>query len=432
MSNKVKNIFGSTDCLSEQDLRNYAAKKLNTDEMHRIEQHLVDCELCSEAVEGYLLLDNPEVFSEKLDEIYSFIYEKKPGKRTIHLNYWYAAAASILLVAGISVLFHFSKEKTTGILSENTVKYDEIKIESAMADSISLAVPSEKTSINTTDNTINTEELNKKFEQKSSGESSGYFRKENDGDLTLAANQQQYYNDLEKDKQASLTSPLTGGISSITVADYKKAEIEDAPLDEKSSETESGKLKLGKEKIDNTSLKEEAQTKTISTVVAQESKDSRESRKNKIPVGGGEKVAFSETNEKADDGLLNKNNTDSINTIPSGELLSDAMIKYNSGDYSGTIQLLDKYRELYPNDYNTLYYCGVSYYYLKNYSASIECFDKVLKVKNGQWGQQAKWYKALGYIEISENSKAREMLNEIVSENGLYKDKALEILQQLK
>jgi tetratricopeptide (TPR) repeat protein len=432
MSNKVKNIFGSTDCLSEQMLRDYAGKKLSPEKMHQVEKHLVDCELCSDALEGYLLMGDTEIFSEKLKEIYSFIDKKNDNKKIVQLRYWYAAAASILLIAGISVLFKFSKDKTTGVLSENTVKYDQIQKEYVKADSISAATPSEEKTVNTPDNNLSDQEKVQRSEQGASGETAGDFRSANDEDLTLAGNQQKYLNNLEQENQVKIISPATGVSTTTSSFDYK-SDIAVSDKSEKLAEKESDEFMSVDGESSKYTLKEEVQTKVNSTIAVQGgTKDVQESKKSKMPLKNNEITTVSEVNGKTGKGLVSNIQTDSVALIPADELLSSALAKYNSGDYSGTVQVLDQSLKIYPNDYNTLYYCGMSYYYLKDYSSSIVCFDKLLKVKNGQWEEQALWFKALSLIEKSEFTKAKKILIEIAAKSGIYKEKALEKLGQLK
>ncbi|MEP7168563.1 MAG: hypothetical protein ABI855_04280, partial [Bacteroidota bacterium] len=57
--NKNKNIFDHRNCLSKEELISYAKQTLSEKEKHHVEKHLLDCELCTEALEGIFLLENP-------------------------------------------------------------------------------------------------------------------------------------------------------------------------------------------------------------------------------------------------------------------------------------------------------------------------------------------------------------------------------------
>ncbi|MEM9823478.1 MAG: hypothetical protein AAF985_20510 [Bacteroidota bacterium] len=60
----MENIFAKTQCLSAQDIQRYLNAELSKSDQHRIERHLLDCPLCSAAVEG---LANEHDFEEHLE-----------------------------------------------------------------------------------------------------------------------------------------------------------------------------------------------------------------------------------------------------------------------------------------------------------------------------------------------------------------------------
>ena len=107
---KVNNILEHTDCISEEMLLNYIADKLSPAEKHLVERHLVDCEMCADAVDGLRLLDAkkiPSITSELNQKIQERISEKKTGKVVFLKSYrvQLAAAASILLIVGLVWFF---------------------------------------------------------------------------------------------------------------------------------------------------------------------------------------------------------------------------------------------------------------------------------------------------------------------------------------
>jgi anti-sigma factor RsiW len=52
----MKPIFQAHTCLSEQDIRKYLDGQLDAAARHRVENHLLDCPLCEDALEGYELM----------------------------------------------------------------------------------------------------------------------------------------------------------------------------------------------------------------------------------------------------------------------------------------------------------------------------------------------------------------------------------------
>jgi len=104
-----KNIFEHTDCVSEEMLTKYIAGKLPPAERHEVEKHLIDCEMCSDAVEGLSM-----VSGNKISSITSELNQKiqnRVGKKEVKIIFLQqyrtqlAVAASIILVVGLVWFF---------------------------------------------------------------------------------------------------------------------------------------------------------------------------------------------------------------------------------------------------------------------------------------------------------------------------------------
>jgi chemotaxis protein histidine kinase CheA len=110
--NKYK-IFTSTDCLSEQTMFDYIDGKLNPGEQHIVEKHLLDCELCSDAMEGLQLLKNRSRITTINKEIDNRI--DTPERKIFSINYPIVisiAAAFLLLIGGVYFFNHFVPDNT--------------------------------------------------------------------------------------------------------------------------------------------------------------------------------------------------------------------------------------------------------------------------------------------------------------------------------
>lgn len=97
-------LFGASGCLSQEEIQQYLIAGLDPDQCHRIENHLLDCPLCSDAVEGYQVIAPAQSFPED----YTSWRKKLPGSgemgqvRRLPVGKWWwgvAAAAAIILVA---------------------------------------------------------------------------------------------------------------------------------------------------------------------------------------------------------------------------------------------------------------------------------------------------------------------------------------------
>jgi hypothetical protein len=92
-------IFLETGCIKRDLLLNYRDDNLSDTQKHEVEEHLIDCPLCADALEGLMLVTG----TAALDDIHSkvgSITEKPAGAGSF--SYW-AIAASITAVMLLSV-----------------------------------------------------------------------------------------------------------------------------------------------------------------------------------------------------------------------------------------------------------------------------------------------------------------------------------------
>lgn len=108
MSEKLNNIYHPSACLSQQQLFDYIDNKLDKHQRLVFEHHLLDCELCSDAMEGLSMLKNREIAftaSEKLKAEFISADKKIISINWFERNYKLMAAASVLLLIGFGIYF---------------------------------------------------------------------------------------------------------------------------------------------------------------------------------------------------------------------------------------------------------------------------------------------------------------------------------------
>ena len=108
--NNLKDIFKHTDCISEEMLLKYISNKLSPAEKHEVEKHLVDCEMCSDAVDGLKMVTGPKKISAITSELNQKIQQRaaKNEVKIIFLSQYrtqLAVAASIVLILGLVWFF---------------------------------------------------------------------------------------------------------------------------------------------------------------------------------------------------------------------------------------------------------------------------------------------------------------------------------------
>ena len=98
-------IFDKSVCLTREQLLNYKTRKLSNEELHTIEKHLIDCPLCSDAVEGIENID-ADTMQKDINRINKGI-EKRRTKQS-KIFYKYSAVAALILIT-LTVILNISQ-----------------------------------------------------------------------------------------------------------------------------------------------------------------------------------------------------------------------------------------------------------------------------------------------------------------------------------
>ncbi len=98
-TNLNKELFTETGCIDRSMLLNYRDGMLKRSDMHLVERHLVDCALCSEALEGLSTLQDDSVLTELSQH-----FNPQTGKSTNQSSpfRYLAMAASLTAVIALS------------------------------------------------------------------------------------------------------------------------------------------------------------------------------------------------------------------------------------------------------------------------------------------------------------------------------------------
>lgn len=225
MSKKLEHIiYNSSECIPEQTMFDYIDKQLSPKQEHEVEKHLLDCELCSDALEGLSITANRTKIAEirnAVDNHLSNIIQKQETKVvSINIKTVFAIAASVILLIGSVFLFNlfFSSKMEMNDVAFNTAK--EITPEES-------AAPATISDSNSILSEYNSEKL------PTEGESKG----QNDQEQAKSK-----YQTIVSTGNSVAESPIEGLASTVTVADevavadreeneYKKTE-KNPPLDD--------------------------------------------------------------------------------------------------------------------------------------------------------------------------------------------------------
>ena len=105
----MNSIFQNRSCLTEREVKQYLGDELSDEQRYDIENHLLDCELCSAAVEGYAQSQNFRTAEEDIQEVKAKVTASVKGPVRRHLS-WInrAAAVSLILVVSYAVFLYWS------------------------------------------------------------------------------------------------------------------------------------------------------------------------------------------------------------------------------------------------------------------------------------------------------------------------------------
>jgi hypothetical protein len=112
--------------------------------------------------------------------------------------------------------------------------------------------------------------------------------------------------------------------------------------------------------------------------------------------------------------------------------LSNGLKNYNKGLFQQAVNDFDIILRQFPKDLNCKFYKALCYESTGKYSEAEKLFSETMHDADDSFFEEAKWHLALSKIGLEENSEAKNILKQIISDNGFYKSKAEAILKELK
>ncbi len=400
-----KNIFHSSNCLSQDELIRYHQNKMSDAEKHLIEQHLTDCELCSEALEGVALLaDVTPIQIIRAQVTNKYGADKKEIRIFSNPKLWYAAASVIVIFVFGSLYFNAVKndkqvtesaaykmpeQNSDMALKKNLPQQPNVQ-HAAVADTVVQLVSSTSRKV-----AEKNYEAAKKYEEKRSdaGISSDNF---------LHSNQMPHGAVIYKDENQKAES------------DNKEIELDAIIASGTNAEPPAESKPVLANFISNHKFY------NYQPVVERKKEIELDSKNKRAP----EKVtAVAATAEASSD----------KNTIELGymTILTDALALYDSKQYKQAINKFDELLKINPDDVNAFYYSALCYKEQNKLNKALDCLNK-LNGTNTFFQQDAQWQRALIFIEQNQIEKANELLQKIISTKGTYTSQAKDKLQTLK
>ena len=113
-------------------------------------------------------------------------------------------------------------------------------------------------------------------------------------------------------------------------------------------------------------------------------------------------------------------------------VLLSALEQYEEQDYEQAIQLFEKVLDKGKSNMALNLYSGIAYLEEEKYQKATSSFNDIISDEDNLFIEQAEWYLSMCYLKTENLDKARLVLNKIIEEESYYKDKAKEVLRDLK
>lgn len=110
------------------------------------------------------------------------------------------------------------------------------------------------------------------------------------------------------------------------------------------------------------------------------------------------------------------------------EIIKDAMKQFKKQNFSQCLNNLNLITEHNKNDINALFYSGMCYYYLNDYSKAYK-FLKMAQINTcNVFNEETNYYLAVCALKINKQPEAQQLLTDIVISKGFYTQKAKDLL----
>jgi len=446
MDNKHQTIFSPTDCISEELMLSYIDDKLLPEQKHEVEKHLADCELCSDALEGLMLMESTENTRKVLTDLRNQSFaNNSPAKKNAKIV-WFnnrfkvAAAASILLLVGLTLVFNYwSNRKTINnndqLFSQQFEPYQK-KTENQKDSSVEASNAVSGSTIKDVKTVEVAENSFKSINDKYLDDISQNKNGEQDQSNKMSAADNQQLVTKNTVSEISLGNTKTENLSEkspILVKTDEENTKDNSITDRAANQNGSGVSNAtGSTSTMYVSGKKESSvhswpgTSTKKSVQKIEKGKNKQAKLNSTPA-----KAESEVISQADMSKSQPTASAGLNKFEQARL-TNAMDKYDNKDYKSALKLFDELLATDPDNYDALFFAGVSSLCENNPDKAITYLKKVTAIYNGKYFEDSKWYLALAYIKKDMKEAAINLLKEVITMKGNYKLKAEETLNSLK
>lgn len=112
------------------------------------------------------------------------------------------------------------------------------------------------------------------------------------------------------------------------------------------------------------------------------------------------------------------------------DYLVKTAVLIKSGSYKKALQRLETILVHYPTDENALFYSGLCYYNLEQYSIALNKWDECMKSFRQNFYEESLWYSLKAHNAMGNFNSVQELAQRIIDEKGFYANQAEKILKK--
>jgi hypothetical protein len=466
-------IFSNTTCISKESMLRYINKQLTKSELYEVEKHMLDCDLCTDAMAGMKHAQNSSVLFAIDHQIDQRV--NGGGRIRAPIMRKLMVAASILIVVfgtyftvdlfnnSISsesdlAAYDDSKEGEAMPQEENfiqIVEEDESTEEESNLQESADEQPVQKVDLPDANQEAPTTELFTSTSTKIVNEVKEEIVTLNDETIAVKSELAEAEEEVDEVTSLERSDDLEGNRNEnygYTFAD-EVDKNKDAVSDEKNTDSRTVKKEDSKRKAksgkksryksnNSPSVSGEIVTDNLAATLSKQQTKYIETYKvidydveyqnaEDFKQEAEAQSISPDYSSKEDKKVAEKTIEESIIKVTYKETLENAIHNFKNEKYKEALVQFDLILAKHPNDVNGLFYGGLSNYRLNEFEKGLPKLDLVLANNHTEFSQEAKWYKALTLIKLKSTNKAKILLQEIIKDSGFYKTKAEEKLKEI-
>jgi hypothetical protein len=366
------------DCIPEEMLLRYAKGTLAADDSRRVEEHVTECELCSDALDGIMKSGDVQHFRARIISAKQSL-RKKTGvgeeRRMFPFTRATAVAATVLLLA-VSAWFvqYLIQDESQKVFTDQFKPFPAEKMDSLVLPQVTPAI----------------------------------------SESTLAQ-QETYEHSAAEEKPVKEVAKKTEAVEKDVLAQAEAAPEFAAPAEEQHLDQMQSTRNDQREERDV--HKNAAAPEAASRGMAKEE-----------AVAPDQSVVSGQANKRAgatpaDEEAIRKSQMIS-------DYLNRGMAYYGSERYAEALAEFQLVLKEDPSNATANFYSGVSALALDDPKKAISYF-KETDNRNNQYYEATLWYEALANVKLGNKKEATRLLEKIIGLNGQYKSQAEQTLKEL-